>query len=191
MISWWVMCAMSLALCRAMVLAVDPPMTTTNPYKLQAAYLLNFAQYVQWPSNAFPTPQSPWQIGILGNDPFGDVLEATFKNRKKKDRPFEIRRARTIEQLPECNIVFVAIKDADLRKTTLSSLKGKPVLTVGASPDFITEGGIIRWWIDEEKLLMQIDNDQARASGLGIDPVLLKLPVVVEVINEGKPHKNR
>ncbi|HEX9023865.1 MAG TPA: YfiR family protein, partial [Geobacteraceae bacterium] len=54
---------------------------TRNPYKVEAAFLRNFAHYVTWPAGAFAGPGSPWRIGILGRDPFGDILEKTFRGR--------------------------------------------------------------------------------------------------------------
>src|SRR5512147_2223822 len=48
-----------------------------DPYKVEAAFLRNFARYVTWPAGAFAHARSPWRVGILGRDPFGDVLEKT------------------------------------------------------------------------------------------------------------------
>lgn len=161
---------------------------TENPYKVEAAFLRNFAHYVTWPADAFADPRSPWCIGILGTDPFGDVLEKTFKGRTEQGRPFEIYRADTPDKLPPCQIVFVAYNDPGRRRSALAELKGKPVLTVGDAADFLREGGIIRFQL-RDRVLMGINLDQARAASLKIQTKMLE--VSSEVVENGVVRKAR
>src|SRR5512136_1000729 len=81
---------------------------TENPNKVKAAFLRNFAHYVNWPGSVFSEGGTPWRICVLGHDPFGEVLDATFKGRTEQGRGFEIFRADAMEELPLCQIVFVA-----------------------------------------------------------------------------------
>lgn len=145
-----------------------------NPHKVKAAFLRNFAHYVTWPAKAFPGSSSSWCIGILGRDPFGEVLETTFKGRTEQGRSFEIFRADTPDGLPVCQIVFVAYKDAAKRRAVLGELKGKPVLTVGDAPEFLGEGGVIRFQVGD-RVRMSINLDQARAVALTIQTRMLEV----------------
>ncbi len=145
---------------------------TKNPYKVEAAFLRNFARYVTWPAVA--DARSPWRIGILGRDPFGDVLEKTFIGRTEQGRPFEIYRADTPEELPECNIVFVAYHDATRRRAALAVFRGKPVLTVGDTAEFLQEGGIIRFEVGD-RVKMSINLDRARSASLTIQTKMLEV----------------
>lgn len=72
------------------VLATSQNLAMENPNKVKAAFLRNFAHYIIWPENAFPDRHSPWHIGILGQDPFGDALEVTLKDQTEQDRPFKV-----------------------------------------------------------------------------------------------------
>jgi hypothetical protein len=164
--------------------AADPPLAT----KIQAAYLSHFAHYVTWPSNAFTEASSPWKIGILGSDPFGDVLEKTLEGRTEQNRSFEIFRADTLDQLPPCQIVFIAHKDPAKRRAALNALKKQPVLTAGDSADFLKEGGIIRFQV-KDRVEMSVNLDQARAVSLKIQPKMLE--VATEVLNDGTVRKLR
>lgn len=145
-----------------------------NPNKIKAAFLRNFARYVIWPGTAFPDGSAPWRVGILGPDPFGAVLEATFKERMEQGRAFEIFRANNLEELPPCQIIFVAYKDAAKRRAVLSALKGKPVLTVGDVPGFLQEGGIILFQVNEH-VTMSVNLDQAQSASLTIPSKMLEV----------------
>jgi YfiR/HmsC-like len=168
--------------------AESQELVTKNPNKLIAGFLRNFAHYVTWPTNAFTDEHSPWKIGILGDDPFGDVLEKTFKGRTEQGRAFEVFRAATLDQLPRSQIIFVAYKDAEKRRAALAELKTQPVLTVGNAPKFLQEGGIIRFKV-KDQLEMSINLDQARSASLNIQTKMLE--VSHEVLENGVVQKLR
>lgn len=145
-----------------------------SPSKVEAAYVRNFARYVTWPEGAFREPRSSWRIGVLGRDRLGDVLEQTLQGRTEQDRPFEVRRAQTLDALRGCHIVFVGFDDAARRRAALAELKGKPVLTVGDADEFLDEGGIIQFVVGDT-VQMSINLDQARASALRIQTKMLEV----------------
>src|SRR5688572_19604719 len=59
--------AVTLPFCRSQVSSTET--------KLKAAYLFNFARYTEWPVAALPESDSPITIAILGDDPFGEILD--------------------------------------------------------------------------------------------------------------------
>lgn len=157
-----------------------------NPVRIKAAFLRNFAHYVTWPAEVFPSNRTPWQIGILGPDPLGDVLETTLKGRVEQARPFEVYRADSLDRLPPCQIIYVAYSSAAARRAVLNELKSKPVLTVGDSPDFMREGGIIQFQVGE-RVTMNINLDQARSVSLAIQTRMLE--VSNDILENGTIHK--
>lgn len=159
-----------------------------NPSQVEAAFLRNFTHYVTWPAQAFAEDRSPWNICVLGRDPFGEVLEKTFKGRTEKGRPFETFRAEALDKLPSCQIIFVAYKEAAQRRAALTELKNRPVLTVGDAPGFLQEGGIIRFRV-EEHVEMSVNLDQARSVSLKIQTKMLE--VTHEVLENGVVRKQR
>src|ERR1041385_4584869 len=46
-------------------------------YQLKAAFLYNFAKFVNWPTNSFADARAPLAIAVLGTDPFGPLLKDT------------------------------------------------------------------------------------------------------------------
>ncbi len=154
--------------------AVSPGAQSRNPYEVEAAFLHNFVRYVNWPEAARPDSQGAWCIGILGQDPFGEILEQTLAGRSVKGRPLEIHRAMMMDRLPSCQVVFIAYDDAIKRRVALNTLKDKPVLSVGNAQDFLQEGGIIQLEISDT-VQMNINLDQARASSLSIQTKMLEV----------------
>ncbi len=163
-------------------------LVTQNPYKVKAAFLRNFAHYVSWPYNAFADSDSAWCIAVLGPDPFGEILETTLAGRSEQGRPFEIVRASSPKDLPPCQIVFVAYSDSTQRRTVLSELKNKPVLTVGDAPQFLEEGGIIRFQVGE-RIRMGVNLDEAKAASLNIQTKMLE--VASEILENGAVRQRR
>lgn len=163
-------------------LAAGQALEPENPYRIKAAFLRNFAHYVTWPNSAFAGSDTPWRVGVLGADPFGEMLESTFRGRREQGRSFEIIRAESLDDLPRCQIVFIAYKDTAKRRAALAELKNKPILTVGDAPDFLKEGGIIRFQVND-RVLMSVNLDQARSASLTIQTRMLE--VSHEVLENG------
>jgi hypothetical protein len=159
---------------------------TGNPYEVIAGYLRALPAYVVWPTNTFATPAEPWQIGILGNDPFGDLLEKVLDNRQAARRGFQIIRGATVDDLRHCEIIFVAIKDESRLTDVLAQLGSRPVLTVGEQENFLALGGIIQLEV-HDTIRMAINLDRARAAHLKIPTQMLEL--ASEVIENGARKK--
>ena len=81
--------------------------------KVKAAYLYNFAKFIEWPNDALGDEETPFVIGVLGDDPFGRILDDTVKEKKIARRPVKIRRlswSKRVdrEKLKNCHILFVS-----------------------------------------------------------------------------------
>lgn len=164
------------------VLAIGQEPVTVSPNKVKAAFLRNFTHYVSWPAAAFADDRARWRICVLGNDPFGDVLDQTLSGRVEQGRAFQTLRAATLNDMPNCQIVFIAYKDAAKRRAVLAELKKSPVLTVSDAPEFLQEGGIIQLQTTD-RVEMSINLDQARSASLVIQTKMLE--VSREVVENG------
>lgn len=168
--------------------AIGQEITAVDPWKVEAAFLRNFTHYVIWPENTFADDHSPWRICILGRDPFGEVLEQTFEGRTEQGRPFSILRTNKPNELRQCQIVYVAFQKSMSRRAALAELNDLPVLTVSNAPDFLYEGGIIRFEV-RDYVEMSVNLDHARAASLSIQTKMLE--VSRNVISNGMLHKAR
>lgn len=144
-------------------------------YQIKAAFLFNFAKFVDWPSQAFPQTNSPIIIGVLGKNVFGHYLEDTIRDKQVKNRRFEIKEFNSVNDAVNCHILFISpgLKN-DLPKI-LTALRNTSVLTVSESDQFIPAGGMINFTIEESKVHFQINDDAAKKAGLKISSKLLSL----------------
>src|SRR5579862_4491440 len=55
--------------------AVQAQISSSEEYRLKFAFLYNFARFVDWPADAFSSPQAPLNICIIGRDPFDSDLD--------------------------------------------------------------------------------------------------------------------
>lgn len=150
--------------------------TSISPeYQVKAVFLFNFAQFVDWPAKAFPEPQAPMIIGVLGNDPFGAYLDETVRGEKVKDRPLVVQRYRRVGEIKTCHVLFISRSETDRLEQILASVKGRNILTVGDAEDFALRGGMIQLVTEKNKIRMRINLEAVKAAGLTISSKLLRV----------------
>lgn len=93
-------------------------------------------------------------------------------------RPVEVRRLRRASEARECNVLFVA-GPARATQEALAQLRGSSTLTVGDSPEFAHEGGVIRLYLVDDRVRFEINVDAAERAHLTISSKLLVLAHVV------------
>ncbi len=150
-------------------------------YQLKAVFLFNFAQFVEWPASAFPAPDAPLVICVLGEDPFGTYLDETVRGETVNDRPLEIRRYRGMEEISTCHILFVSRREEGRLQGILDSLRGRSILTVSDADHFASRGGMIRFVTDRNRIRLRINLEAARAANLTLSSKLLRPAQIVQV----------
>ena len=93
-----------------LVLTLSAPKTvaedyTTREYKIKAAFLYNFAKFVEWPEDSFSGDRSHLSVCIVGKDPFGEEIEF-IKGKTVRNREVVIKRFESIEDLEENTTVL-------------------------------------------------------------------------------------
>jgi len=147
--------------------------------QVKAVFLFNFAQFVDWPPEAVPDSQAPLVIGILGDDPFGDLLDATVRGEHRGARPFAVRRFQRVEDITRCDILFIGRPEADRPEEILARLKNRPILTVSDADGFAERGGMIRLVTDRSRIRLQLNLTATEAAHLTISSKLLRVAEIV------------
>lgn len=163
----------------ALGLEAAPSAANTLEYKIKAVFLLNFTQFVQWPPKAFPDAGAPVVIGILGEDPFDDFIDQVVKGEKVDDRTVQVRRFSDVAQVDACNVLFISRSESGDIRQILAKLKGRAILTVSDSDNFTRFGGMIRFYEDENRVRLRINNEEALSEGLKISSKLLRPSQIV------------
>ena len=143
-----------------------------SEYQLKAAYLFNFAKFVDWPPDAFAETNSPIVIGILGENPFGTDLERTIGNKTISNRSLAIREIRSLAEATNCHLLFISRSEKQRLPKTIQGLRGASVLTVGETERFTEAGGMIEFVLQGNKIRFRINEEAAKSAGLKISSKL-------------------
>jgi YfiR/HmsC-like len=150
----------------------------TDEYQVKAAFLYNFAKFVEWPSGTLGR-SSPIAICVLGQNPFGRVLEDTVSGKTVDGKTFVVRRVSDGKSAALCQILFVSSSERMRLESMLGELRAGHVLTVGETDAFIDEGGIINLKLDSGKVQIQINVNAADQGGVRISSKLLSLAQII------------
>lgn len=127
--------------------------SSSDEYKLKAAFLYNFTQYVEWPATAFATASAPFVVCVAGSNVFGDHLKA-LESRTYKGRPIVLAYPRNVSEARLCHLLYSEeVRPSPLGRDAWKALADTPVLTVTSSADadsgmaigFVAQSGRLRW----------------------------------------------
>jgi len=155
---------------------------TVSEYQVKAAYLYNFAKFVEWPAESFSSASSPFQICIFGADPFGEALRNLTRGKQVNGRSFEILDGVTAAaQAGSCHILFVSTSATRQFQAILQTLQGRSVLIVGESEGFVQRGGMINFVLEGGRVQFEVNRKTAEQAGLKISAKLLSVAKQVMV----------
>jgi hypothetical protein len=153
---------------------------SANEYQVKAAFLYNFAKFVEWPPQSFKGPDDPLVVCVVGHNPFGRMLEDTVNGKTLEGRPFAVSNVPDIQQADGCHILFVSSSERKHLQSILKSIKAPGVLTVGETEGFVTNGGVINFKLEGGRVRFEINLEAAATEGLQIRSSLLSLAVIVK-----------
>jgi YfiR/HmsC-like len=119
-----------------------------SEYEVKAAYLLKFVRYVEWPAESFPSANSAVVIGVLGANPFDDVLDRSVNGMTINDRPVQVRHLENLEEAAQCHLVFIARDHERDEAVWLRALRNRPVLTVTESDQGLKRGAVLSFVLE-------------------------------------------
>jgi hypothetical protein len=147
----------------------------TAEYQVKASYLCNFAKFVEWPTEVFPAQDSPLTIGIVGEDPFGQALDAEALKTTADGHKMVVKRFRWDQDFRRSQLIFIGLTEKKHLGPILSSVKGASVLTVSEIDNFSSVGGMIGFVFDVDRIRFEINLDPAADSHIRISSKLLSL----------------
>lgn len=143
--------------------------------EVKAAFLFNFAKFVEWPPEALGTEEGPFRLCLIGGDPFDKALDRMVEGKSVHERALVVQTISSPIQGRGCHLLFIAPSEEGRLPDILSALDDAPVLTVGDTRRFVQKGGMIQFLLEEKKIRFHINQDRAAASGLKISSQLMKL----------------
>jgi hypothetical protein len=145
-------------------------------YDVKAAFLLNFTKFIDWPPAAFAAADAPLVICVIGDDPFGRAIDQIVEGESVNGHKISVERLRS-DQERSCQVLYFGNNRA---AATVPGTAGAAVLTVGEGDDFIHQGGIIGFVVDNRRVRFDINLKAATNAGLRLSSKLVSVARSVE-----------
>jgi hypothetical protein len=167
-------CVLALGLLSSTLITVARAQSP-DEYQVKAAFLYNFARFVDWPGEAFSDAGAPFVVGVIGNDPFGGALDQAINGKNIGGRQMTVRRLKWGQDLRSCHILYISSSERRHLPQIIQSLRGANVLTVGDMDQFNQQGGIINFILETNRVRFEINPRGADQARLRISSKLLAL----------------
>lgn len=166
------------ALLAAALAVMTPASSQAAPaleFAVKATFLYKFFAFVDWPAGALGASGEPVALCIVGDDPFGSIIEQAGADQRVGDHPIEVRRLRQAVRGSGCRVIYIRAGADQSVSQALEAVTGEPVLTVtdGAG------GGAIRFVVQGGKVRFSVDQPVAAGNGLALSSKLLSVAVKV------------
>jgi len=148
-------------------------------YEVKAAYLYNFGGFVQWPAKTNVLKDDLFDICVLGQDPFGQVLDAALAGESIAGKKVAVRRVLKPQDAIPCRIIFVSSSESSQLQQTLAALDNTCALTVSDLPQFSQHGGMIQFILEGKRVRFDVNLAAVEHAGLTLSSELLKVAVHV------------
>jgi len=148
---------------------------TAGEYQVKAAFLYNFAKFVEWPPSSFPDASSPLRICVLGRDPFGEELRNITREKIVNGHKLEVTEVPDLQAARTCHILFIASSEKTQLKRIFDSLRGTDALTVGDTKGFVEQGGMINFVLENNRVQFEVNRKAAEEGRLKISSKLLSV----------------
>jgi hypothetical protein len=147
-----------------------------DEYRLKAAFIYHFPQFVEWPPTALEG-RATVDLCVLDPNPFGGVLEDLAEGEALAGRPLAVRRV-DVNATDNCQVLYLPGSVTN-RKVILQRVSRLPVLTVSDAPEFLDEGGTVLLRVVSNRVRFEVNVGAAETAGLRISPQLLRLALRV------------
>lgn len=150
-----------------------------SEYQVEAAYLYNFGRFVEWPAKGTTAQTGAFTICVLGEDPFGQALDATLAGETIGSQRVAARRISSLQTSADCQILFISSSEANRLSKIMEALDKNAVLTVSDIPQFSQHRGMIQFVLDGNRIRFEVNLTATQRAGLTLSSELLKVATVV------------
>lgn len=146
-------------------------------YALKAAFLYNFAKFIQWPADVFTTPAAPLVLCTFRSDKVESALKRIVKGKTINGRGLAVREIGDISEGKSCQVLFVGAAASGDEASILAAIRNQSVLVVGETPHFARDGGGINFVVQDDRLRFVINLGATDKARLKLSSKLLSLAI--------------
>jgi hypothetical protein len=154
-----------------------------SEYTIKAVFLEHFTRFVEWPESfKIADTSDPFYVAVIGENPFGSILDQIYADQKIRNRNVEILYISTPDEIIDCHILFISSSNKEILPEILSRTRNKPILTVSDTNGFAEDGVLINFYLTGGKIKFEINEKAVHESGLVMSYRLLNL---ARIVNQG------
>lgn len=146
-----------------------------SEYQVKAAFIFNFAKFIDWPPVAFSDTKAPLVIGVFGDKPFCADLERAVQGKVINTRTVLVKECQTVEEAAQCQLLFIGAPAKERLPEILAGLMKTNIVTISESEGFIKAGGAINFFREGKKIRFEINDEVVKRASFKIDSKLLGL----------------
>ena len=143
--------------------------------ELKAAYVYNFAKFARWPGTGDAGVPNPLVIGVLGDERVAEAIIALTRGRTVGGSVIEVKSFGANDVPATLHIIYIGDSQDEALHRLAGTLFQSGRLTIGETESFTQHGGIIRLFVEVDRLRFEIDNSHAQKAGLTLSSQLLML----------------
>lgn len=164
-----------LTVCVALVAVPGNEARAASEAQVKAAFLYNFAKFVEWPAQAFSDASAAIVVGIVGDDQMADAADKTCRGKTIDGRRLVCKRLSGDSSTDGCQVLFIGSGERRRVGEILDRARDSSVLTISDTDGFMQNGGVIGFVIEDNKIGFEVNMSAARRKHLKISSQLLKL----------------
>jgi hypothetical protein len=137
--------------------------------KIKAAFLINFILYIENKENNVTQ-----NLCLFDREKFGNFIQKVLKDKKQKFSTLNlsIRYVNIGSTIEDCHVLFISSRNVPHIELTEYP---EHVLTIGETSDFLASGGMINFFIEDNRIFFEINMAAINNSGITLSSQLLKL----------------
>jgi hypothetical protein len=143
--------------------------------RVEAAYLHKFLNYAEWPPASFPQADTPYVIGIAGDDTIADELARLAAGRSVNNRGVIVKRLLPGDAINDLHMLFVGRGERARLALWLRQTKGRPILAVTAADGALEQGSVINFRVVDERVRFEVSVDAAEQNGIRLNSRLFSV----------------
>ncbi|MBX7136596.1 MAG: YfiR family protein [Oligoflexia bacterium] len=151
--------------------------STSQEYKLKAAFIYNFIKFIDWPDGSSDSNDRRVSVCIFGENPFADSLDQIVASGGVSG--VSVSYYKKIDSGAKCHIAFVSGSEKGSIAADLAALQGRSIVTVSDIDNFVEMGGTIQLTLQEGKVRFYINEYSASRERINISSKLLTLAAKV------------
>ncbi|MGH9590584.1 MAG: YfiR family protein [Terracidiphilus sp.] len=151
-----------------------------SQYDVEAAYLLDFGRFTQLSTGSQALRRATFDICIIGRDPIGPSIDKLAANDNVDGRAVRVLHGIDASQARTCAIALIGTHAGDAVREDLDMLSSSDVLTVGDSPDFLNDGGMIQFVMQKNHVRFAVNLNAVRKAHVVLSSQLLRVALYVK-----------